>query len=310
MGGFAFGVQGSGQLVDGLPDPGRFRAVAQLAEELGYDAIWGGEHLSFHNPILDLTVALATFAAVTTRIRIGSAVYLLPLHPPALLAKQLASLDYISNGRLLVGVGVGGEGPKDFESVGVPVGERGARTDEGIAALRALLRESPASFSGRFSSFAGIEIAPRAVQPGGPPILVAGREGRPLARAGRLGDGWLPYMLSARRYGEALAEVRGHAAAAGRDPEALLPLLCFARVGDDGPATRDELRTHLSSRYGMQFEPHHAEKLCIAGTPEECVARIREYGAAGARHIIFNPAAGGEDFLVQVERLGAVAKEA
>ncbi|HEY6076129.1 MAG TPA: LLM class flavin-dependent oxidoreductase, partial [Gaiella sp.] len=82
------GIQGSGQLPTALPDPGRYRAVAELAEELGYDSIWAGEHLSFHNPILDLGVALATFAAVTRRIALGAGVVLLPLRHPSLVAKQ------------------------------------------------------------------------------------------------------------------------------------------------------------------------------------------------------------------------------
>ena len=96
------GVRGSGQLAGTLPDPGRFRAVAELAEELGYDSLWAGEHLSFHHPILDLGVALAAFAAVTRRIRLGAGVVLLPLRHPSLVAKQAASLDYFSGGRLLL----------------------------------------------------------------------------------------------------------------------------------------------------------------------------------------------------------------
>ena len=155
------GIQGSGQLTDRPPDPGRFRAVAELAEELGYDSIWAGEHLSFHNPILDLGVALAAFAAVTERVLLGAGIVLLPLRHPSLVAKQAASLDYLSGGRLVLGVGVGGEGAKDFEAAGVDVRERGARADEGIAALRALFAPGPASFAGRFHRFDGVEIAPR-----------------------------------------------------------------------------------------------------------------------------------------------------
>lgn len=94
------GIQGSGQLPESLPDPGRFRAVAELAEELGYHSLWAGEHLSFHNPILDLGVALAAFATVTERILLGAGVVLLPLRHPSLIAKQAASLDYLSGGRL------------------------------------------------------------------------------------------------------------------------------------------------------------------------------------------------------------------
>ena len=177
-----FGIQGSGQHVEGAPDPGVFKAVAELAEELGYDSLWAGDHISFKNPILDITVALSCFAACTRRIALGAGVVLLPLRHPTVVAKQFSSLDYLSGGRLILGVGVGGEGDKDFEAVEVPVGERGARTDEGILALRRLFRDRPASFQGRFYSFRDIDIDPPPAQVGGPPIVVGGRAPAALAR--------------------------------------------------------------------------------------------------------------------------------
>lgn len=299
-----FGIQGSGQLTDGLPDPGRYRATAELVEELGFDSIWAGEHLSFHNPILDIGVALSSFAAWTHTVKLGAGIVLLPLRHPSLVAKQMASLDYLSGGRVLLGVGVGGEGPKDFEAAGVPIGERGRRADEGIRALRALFGHDPASFDGEFFSFEGVRIEPRATQPGGPPILVAGMRPGALRRAGRLGDGWLPYMLTARRYAASLELVREHARSTGRDPDGLISaVVLFALVGDDGETTREEARAHLSRRYGTEFEPYQIEKLCIAGTPAECIDRIGEYVCAGVRHFSLNPCAAGDDFLEQCRRL-------
>jgi probable F420-dependent oxidoreductase len=303
------GIQGSGQLPHAPPDPGRFRAVAELAEELGYDSIWAGEHLSFHNPILDLGVALSTFAAVTSRIRIGAGVVLLALRHPGLVAKQAASLDYLSGGRLLLGVGVGGEGARDFEAAGVPIAERGARTDEALRALRALFGGGPASFAGRFWAFEGVAIEPRPVQPGGPPLLVGGRKEAAQRRAGMLGDGWLPYLISPRAFAEGVEHVRAHAADAGRDPAALRNgVVAFARVEEDGARAREGARAHLTERYGMEFEPHHVERLCVAGTPEECAARMREYAEAGAAFLSLNPAVDEADFLPQVEALFRVSR--
>ncbi|MGH3066061.1 MAG: LLM class flavin-dependent oxidoreductase [Gaiellaceae bacterium] len=305
------GIQGSGQLTDGAPDPGRYRAVAELAEELGYDSIWAGEHLSFHNPILDLGVALAVFASVTERIKLGAGVVLLPLRHPSLVAKQAASLDYISRGRLLLGVGVGGEGGKDFEAAGVPLEERGSRADEGIAALRRLFADRPASFTGRHYSFASVSIEPAPVQAGGPPILVGGRSTAAQRRAGTLGDGWLPYLVSPRSFAAGADNVRAHALAAGRDPAELRHgVVAFARVEDDGAHAREAAGEHLSQRYGMRFEPHHVEHLCIAGTPEECAARVQAYADAGASHLAFNPAVDGDDYLAQVERLRSIVAPA
>jgi probable F420-dependent oxidoreductase len=299
------GVQGSGQLAGALPDPGRFRAVAELAEERGFDSVWAGEHLSFHHPILDPWVALATFAAVTERILLGAAVVLLPLRQPALVAKAAGSLDWLSRGRLLLGVGAGGEGAKDFEAAGVPRSERGARTDEALRALRVLLEGGPASFDGRFSRFRDVELGP--ARPGGPPLLVGGRSDAAARRAGRLGDGWIPYLVSPRRFAEGWEAVCRHAREAGREPERLLPAaVAFARVADDGARAREEARAHLSVRYGMRFEPHHVERLCVAGTPEECAARLRAYEEAGVAHLALNPAADAADALAQVERLADV----
>ncbi len=304
MTGVSFGLQGSGQLTEGAPDPERFRTVAVLAEELGYDSLWAGDHISFVNPILEVVVALSAFAGCTRRIALGAGILLLPLRHPSLVAKQVASLDYLSGGRVLLGVGVGGEGEKDFEAVGVPIGERGARTNEGIAVLRRLWSESPGSFAGRFFRFDGVSIEPPPAQPGGPPILVGGRSEAALRRAGRLGDGWLAFMVSTERFARGFAEVRRHAEEAGRDPDALLPgLVVPIHADSDGERARRQTREHLARRYGRPFEPHHVERYCAAGSPAECVERLRAYAEAGVRHFVLNPAGPASGFLEECERL-------
>ena len=245
---------------------------------------------------------------MTARILLGAGVVLLPLRHPSLIAKQAASLDYLSGGRLLLGLGVGGEGARDFEAAGVPIAERGERADEGLVALRALLTERTASFRGRFYSFSGVSIEPAPVREGGPPLLVGGRSDSAIRRAGRLGDGWLPYMVSPRRFAAGLEAVADQARAAGRDPATLQhALVLFAHVDDDGERARSEALAHLSERYGMTFERHHLEHLCVVGTPEECAARVGAYRDAGAEHISFNPAVGEAEFLEQVRRIRAVA---
>jgi probable F420-dependent oxidoreductase len=302
----SFGLQGSGQHVDGAPDPRWFREVAELAEASGFDSLWAGDHLSFVNPILELTVALSAFAAWTERILLGAGVLLLPLRAPGLVAKQIASLDYLSGGRVVLGVGVGGEGPKDFEAAGVPAGERGARADEGIAALRVLFAGGPAAFSGRFYRFEGVAVDPPPVRPGGPPILVGGRSDAALRRAGRLGDGWLAYMVSPDRFARDFAAVRRHAEDAGRDPGLLeAGLVVPAHVGDSGRRARRRTQEHLSRRYGRPFEARHVERYCVVGTPEECRERLEAYAAAGVRHVVFNPAGPADGVLEECRRLAA-----
>jgi probable F420-dependent oxidoreductase len=303
------GLQGSGQMVGALPDPGFFRAVAELAEETGYDSIWAGDHVSFHNPIVDVTVALSCFAARTERLTIGAAVVLLPLRHPSLVAREFASLDYFTGGRVVLGVGVGGEGGKDFEAVGIDPRERGARTSESMRALRELFSGPEASFSGRFFSFDGITIEPRPVQAGGPPLWVGGGSDAALQRAGRLGDGWIPIWVSPERFAEGMDEVRRHADDAGRDPSAIAAaVMCPALVGDE---SRERLAEHLAQRYGMAVKPHLVDRYCIAGPEEDCAARIRDYADAGVEHLVFNiGCAAGDELLDQAQRLQATATQA
>lgn len=306
--GIRIGIQGSGQLVGELPQPALFAEVARRAEALGYDSIWAGDHISFENPILDVTVALATFVAVTSRITVGAAIVLLPLRPPAVVAKEFSSLDYLSGGRVVLGVGVGGESEKDYEAVGVPIAERGARADDSIAALRALFASAPASYEGRFSSFTGISIEPRPSRPGGPPLFVGGRSPAALRRAGTSGDGWLPIWVSPDRYAASWSEIRRYAELAGRDPDAIAKAAVVpALVADDGERAREDVRAYLGRRYGTPFSPQAVERYCVAGTPEECAARVETYAETGVRHIVFNPAVPAGRLLEQVERLaGAV----
>lgn len=288
----SFGIQGSGQLVGGAPDPGVFRELAVRAEELGYDSIWAGDHISHRNPILDVVVALSTFAAVTSRITIGAGVVLLPLRHPSVVAKEFASLDYASGGRTILGVGVGGESGPDFDAVGVSPRERGARTDDSMRALKALFGERPSSYQGRFFSFEGISIEPPPAQPGGPPLWVGGASEAAIRRAATLGDGWIPIWMSAEKFAAARAQL----------PEHVTPALTApAHVGD-----KKRLYEHLRIRYSGDFSEHVVDRYCVAGTPDECVARVREYIDAGAQHIVFNILEPDDaDRLIEVARAAA-----
>ena len=298
------GIQGSGQLVGALPEPSLFADVARLAERSGYDSLWAGDHVSFENPILDVTVALATFAAVTTTITIGAGIVLLPLRAPAIVAKAFSSLDYLARGRVVLGVGVGGEGAKDFEAVGVPPSERRPRADEAMRALRVLFTSSPTSFDGTFSRFRDVSIEPLPAQPGGPPLWVGGRSPAALRTTGRLGDGWMPIWISTEGFAAGWAEIRRQTEAAGRDPDAIVPAaVAPALIDADGGDARRLAHEHLEARYGTSFSPHAIDRYCVTGTPDECRARVRAYADAGVQHLVFNPAVGPERLLDQVERL-------
>jgi alkanesulfonate monooxygenase SsuD/methylene tetrahydromethanopterin reductase-like flavin-dependent oxidoreductase (luciferase family) len=276
-----FGVQGSSPLVDGPPDPAHYRHVAEAAEAAGFDSLWASDHLAFHHPLLDVTVALATFAAVTERIALGAGVLLLPLRHPALVAREFGSLDYVSGGRVILGIGVGGEVPADFEAVDVPIRERGKRTDASMRLLRGLFaREAPAP-----------------VQEGGPPLWVGGRSDAAIRRAATLGDGWFPLWVSPERYAAGLAQLR---------PDTTAALVLPALVG----GTVEEARRYLSRRYASEFTTHAIERYCVVGPPEQCAERIAEYVAAGARHIVFHPAVEPASLPAQFELLAEVTHAA
>src|SRR5438552_1776338 len=189
-------------------------ALVRRVEELGFDSVWTGDHVSFHNPLYESLTLLAAYAPITRRLKLGVAVYLLALRSAAVAAKVTSTLDVLSGGRLIFGVGVGGENPKEFELCGVLHAERGARVTEGIDVVRALWRDTPATFQGRFNRFAGISIDPKPVQVL-PPIWVGGRSDAALTRAGRQGDGWVSYVIQPERYARSLEKIPAAAHPAG-----------------------------------------------------------------------------------------------
>ena len=253
------GIQGSGQLPTELPDPARYRAVAELAEELGYDSIWAGEHLSFHNPILDLGVALATFAAVTRRIMLGAGVVLLPLRHPSLVAKQAGSLDYVSGGRLLLGLGAGGNRRTPYAAEQQAIGQsverdevRARRVVEAIELMRRL-----------WSGHAGF-LRPEPP----PPIIVGGFGPRMAAIGGRHGDGFNTQAMHPRLAD--LAKVaRDEHKAAGRDASPFL-LTVFAGL--------DERWLAPDSRPRQSLERVGVERLILLTEPPFDPEEIRASG--------------------------------
>ena len=262
--------------------------LARDLDALGFDSLWTGDHVSFHNPLYESLTLLASYAGVTRRIKLGSAVYLLALRHPAVVAKITSTLDVLSGGRLIFGVGVGGENPKEFEACGIPHNERGARVNEGIEVLRALWTETPASFSGRFVKFDGVSIDPKPVQPGGPPIWIGGRSDAALRRAGKLGNGWVSYVVTPERYRQSLAKIAEAAAAAGRDPKEIeAGHLVFITVGKDYDQARATWVRLLSKRYNQDFAPL-AEKYGVIGPPARCIEQMEQFVEAGCRHFLLN----------------------
>jgi probable F420-dependent oxidoreductase len=246
---------------------------------------------------------LSAYAAITSRVRLGTAVYLLALRSAAIAAKITSTLDVLSGGRLIFGVGVGGENPKEFELCGVPHAERGARVSEAIDAVRTLWRETPASFKGRFTRFENVSIDPKPAPP--PPIWIGGRSDAALARAGRQGDGWVSYVVRPERYAQSLEKIRRAAQQAGRTLDRFVAAhLAFVTVGRDYETAKAAWVKLLTKRYAQDFEPL-AKKYGIIGTPAQCAEQIEAFRAAGCNYVIVNAIGEPEHEREQLERVAA-----
>lgn len=264
--------------------------AAKRLEDLGFDYVGAGDHVSHHGPKPSTIVSLGVAAGATSRIRLLSAILLLPLYPAALAAKLAAALDVASNGRFTMGVGVGGESPMEFEACGVPLAERGARVDEALALMRRLWTEENVSFAGRFWTVNELAIDPRPLQPNGPPIWISGRREPAIRRAARFGDAWLPYLYSPEQLAKSIEKIRALCPAFGRSPDSVHPaVFLFACCHRSRDEARRLASMRLAGNYGQDFT-EMLDKYTVVGTPEDCRRRLHEYVDAGARTIHFGQA--------------------
>jgi probable F420-dependent oxidoreductase len=284
------------------PTIDEMQAMVRLVDDCGYDSLWVGDHIAFAVSILDPLLQLAQAAVVSRRLLLGTNVYLLPLRHPVPVAKQVATLDHLCEGRLIFGVGVGGEFPKEYEACGVPLTERGPRLSAAIPLLRELWSGAPVNYDGRyFGHFTEVAMQPPACQPGGPPIWCGGRADAALARAGRLADGWISYVVTPETYRAALAKIAAAAETAGRKLERFgTGHLLFARLDDSHERALDIAAASLSQRYAMDFR-RPAERYAALGRPEQVAARIRAFYESGARHLVLDLVGPYEERPQQIE---------
>jgi probable F420-dependent oxidoreductase len=283
-------------------------SLVELVDRCGYDSLWVGDHISFAVPILDPLLQLAQAAVVSRRLTLGTSVYLLPLRHPATTAKQIATLDHLTEGRFIFGVGIGGEFPQEYELAGVSRVERGPRLAESVSVLRKLWSGRPVSHAGRFyGPFSDVAMQPPPWQAGGPPIWIAGRSDAALRRVGRIGEGYLSYVVTPDMYRTALAKIAEAAEATGRELASFgTGHLLFVRLDETYEQALDVAAATLSIRYGMDFRKP-AARYCALGTPQQAVERIREFYAAGLRHLILDLLGPYEQRHRQIEQFSAEA---
>jgi alkanesulfonate monooxygenase SsuD/methylene tetrahydromethanopterin reductase-like flavin-dependent oxidoreductase (luciferase family) len=269
------------------------RSAARYAEDAGLDSVWMGDHLATGVATVDATIGLATAAAVTERVAIGVSVYVPAVRPLAWAAKQVASLQYVSGERVILGIGSGG-GEAQWQAAQVPFAERGRRTDRALRALPGLLAGESVSID---SGGPVVQLAPAVARPRfwvGNDSAVARR------RAAQLGDGWFPSLVPV----EDVATGREHLAELADSYGRPLPTIAIggvAAVGADDAQLR-ELAAGISGGYGMPFE--RALSLPLAGSAEQAADRLGRYAEAGASHAVLGVA--GSDWRTQVDHLVAV----
>lgn len=285
----------------GLRQVDHLATDAKTAEELGYQFISCGEHVFFYGPADNSLIALAAAAGATDTIKLMSTITLVPLYPAALLAKQVATLDRVSKGRFHLGVGVGGEIPQEFEACGVPVRERGARTNEALQLMKRLWTEDDVTFEGRFSSVRGVTLLSKPVQSPHPPIWVSGRSEAAMKRCAHFATGWLPYMYTPEKLAASLATIGKFSDEIGRSMPVTPGIYLTASVHEDRNVAIAMAVEHLSAEYNQDFSSL-VNKYALAGNPDDCITRLREYVEAGARTIIVSSAC-GEDYATENETL-------
>jgi probable F420-dependent oxidoreductase len=284
----------------GVVAPDDAAGVRRL-EAAGAASLWVGGHVASRNPSPEPMVWLARLVEQSRTATVGTATLLLPLLPPALVAKQVADLDRASGGRVKLGVGVGGEYASDFAAVEVPVGERGSRTDEAIPLLRRFWTGEPVTHHGRHFHIDDVRIHPAPAQAGGPPILVSGRSDAAVRRAAGLGDGWMPYLVSPRAYAASVQRIHDVAGANGRNLDGFEWLAyVMVAVDDDGAAARRGAVEFLGTTYRQDLDVI-VDRIVVTGTPEAVGERLDAYVEAGARHLILCPIHG--DRTAVAERL-------
>jgi probable F420-dependent oxidoreductase len=278
-----YGLALGGALSRGVPDARDLIEQAQYAETLGYHSVWAPDHVMMRGPVTECVTLLGAFAGATRRIQLGSGVYLLPLRHPVVTAKMFAMLDYISGGRLIFGIGVGGEFAREFESCGVPVTERGARADEALEIIERLWTEPVVTHRGRFYQFSDAAIEPRPTRR--PPVWIGGRSEAAERRVARFGNGWLAYLVSPRRIAEARERILERMARQRPGERVQIGVQLFGYIAPSREAGRRMVVEDLDRWYRQSFDAV-VDRYCAFGTPAECAETVRSFADAGVDLVV------------------------
>lgn len=275
-------------------------------EELGYDSVWVWDHILLgvdpNFPIIDSLTVLTSIAARTTRLKLGTGILVLPLRNPVELAKQLSSMDQLSEGRLVMGMASGWY-KREFDAVGVPFDKRGKIMDENLEIMRRLWTEEMVTGEYMNHNISKAVMYPKPYQDN-IPILIGGYVDRVLKRAATEGNGWLTYFYRAEDFKKSWDKIRNFATEAGKDPDTLmnasqLPI----RVGKSKAAIQDEMMDWLNKEWDFPEHSDCTRESAVMGSVDECVEQLRAHIEAGVQKIIFVP------YKYEMEQVEIIAKE-
>ena len=269
-------------------------------ETTDIDSVWFSERLTSPQPVLEPMTTMAAVAARTTRLKFGPSVLIAPFRSPVMLARELAMIDYLSNGRMLPAVGVGAEQDREFRASGIPVKERGRRTDETIRILRQCWAEDEVTFDGEFWQLDRITVLPKPRQQPFP-LWIGGNTEIAMRRTGQLGDGWIPSFITPDSFAAGVDKTQAFAVAAGREvpPDHFGVLIYFGFASDR--ATARAVATPFIPR--NRIDDAALDKSAAFGPPEVLVERLEEYIRGGASKFILRPMVPTDRMLDQLARL-------
>ena len=255
---------------------------AKRVENLGFEYLSGGEHFMRGSPpssTNSILTALSVAAGATEKIRLLSAILLLPFYNPLLLAKFTTTLDIASKGRLTLGIGVGGEFPVEFEAAGINVKHRGSLSNEILEILCNLWTKESTTFSGKHFDLNNVSINPLPSQKPHPPIWVAGRRTPAMKRAVKYGTDWFPYYYSPEMYESSVKEIQEIANQENIDINDFeWGFMPFISIHDDYEEATKIAAEALGGRYLYDGDfANIVKKYCILGSPSQCIERIQQY---------------------------------
>ena len=279
-----------------------FLRYVDAAEELDWDSIWFSDRIVGPAWRMDPIAGMAIVTGRSEKLKFGTGVLLMSMRSPVTAARELATIDLLSNGRLVLGVGVGQESPAEYEAMGVRKRDRGRRLDEAIDVMRRLWTEERVTYESEFLKLTDATIGVRPKQ-ANVPIWIGSRSEAGLRRTGRLGDGWLPTQMTPEEVAAGIVRIKEYAAEAGRSIEDDHFGLQISSYLVESGSVPDRIKERYLLQRRADVPP---ERINLLGTPEQIMARMREYVDAGASKFVFNPACGADEMLEQM-RLQAEA---